>query len=278
MLHKTLLKVFIKAVFYRRAAAKIFRPIIVLPRFSDLKLKTVAFNAMKLYNNDMSEQSEKTNAKNGGYIKYVFLALYIIFAALTVFTSARPGKASENDSSVFTAIISSIKPLKDFGDYYGDFEGLLRKLCGHYALFMITGAAFALTVYFFKNHLPLVIYLTFVSGIVLGGINELIQYFVPLRIGSVTDVILDAHAYFTGGAITTLFIAILSRCEYQKGDFLPAILCVLLTFAIDLFYLFGGTKIKHTNVTLIFGNCLFLVVIMVFLIVTFVKKKKAVSD
>ena len=157
MLHKTLLKVFIRAVFYRRAAAKIFRPIIVLPRFSDLKLKTVAFNAIKLYNNGMSEQSKKTNAKNGGYIKYVFLALYIILAALTVFTSARPGKASENDSSVFTAIISSIKPLKDFGNYYGDFEGLLRKLCGHYALFMITGAAFALTVYFFKNHLPLVI-------------------------------------------------------------------------------------------------------------------------
>lgn len=226
----------------------------------------------------MSEQSEKTSAKKCGYIKYVFLAIYIIFAALTVFTSARPGKASESDSSIFTAIISSVKPLKDFGDNYGDFEGLLRKLCGHYALFMATGATFALTVYFFKNHVPLVIYLTFVSGIMLGGINELIQHFVPLRNGSVTDVILDAHGYFTGGAITTLFIAILSRRESQKGDFLPAILCVLLIFAIDLFYLFGGTKIKHTNVTLIFGNTLFLVVLIVFLIVTFVKKKKAVSD
>ena len=222
----------------------------------------------------MNAQPQKKRAAKSGYIKYVFLALYIIFAALTVFTSARPGKVSENDSSVFTEIISAFKPLKDFGDYYGDFEGLLRKLCGHYALFMLTGATFALTVFFFKKHIPLVIYLTFVSGIMLGGINELIQYFVPLRNGAVTDVILDAHGYFTGGAITTLFIAILSRRGFKKGDFLPAVLCALLSFAIDLFYIFGGTKNKNITVTLIFGNCLFLVVLIVFLVVTFIKKKK----
>lgn len=222
----------------------------------------------------MSETLNDARVKNGGYAKYVFLALYILFAAATIFTSCRPGASSENDSSVFTAIISSIKPLNDFGERYGDFEGLLRKLCGHYALFAASGVFFALTIYFFKHSVPLAIYLSFVSGIMLGAVNETIQYFVPLRNGSVTDVILDAHGYFVGAAITLSLIIVLCKTVNVKDGILWIAACAFLAIAIDLFYFFGGAKTRNVTVTILFGNALFAVVLIVSVITLFVKRKR----
>lgn len=269
--------------FIKNAPLKILRLLIqaiiplVLPHALFLK-QIVAFNGQKIYNINMSKNSEKTRAKNGNSLKYVFLALYILFAAATIFTSCRPGAASENDSSVFTAIISAIKPLNDFGERYGDFEGLLRKLCGHYALFAASGVFFALTIYFFRHSVPLAIYLSFVSGIMLGAVNETIQYFVPLRNGSVTDVILDAHGYFIGAAITLLLITVSGKNTAIKSGFSWLTVCALLSVAIDLFYLFGGEKSKNLTVTVVFGNTLLLIFVVISLIVLFIKKRRENSQ
>lgn len=215
------------------------------------------------------------NAKS--HLRYIFLSLYFLFASITVFTSARHGTASKEDSSFFTTIISLIKPLKDFGEYYGDLEGLLRKLLGHYALFFITGVFYALTVRSFKISHLVTIYSAFVSAMFLGSLNEAIQYFVPLRNCSVIDVVLDTHAYFIGG-VTIIFLNIITtKTRDNKVDYLLIADILLLSVAINLFYLFLGEKNKHINFSMILGNAYFAVIMVLSLIKLAVNKNKLIK-
>lgn len=90
-------------------------------------------------------------------------------------------------------------------DNYSDFHTFIRKAAGHFSLFLVTaifGFIFFFT--FFKGERKTLFALIFclASGLFIAGLSELIQHFVPGRVGALKDVGIDFLGYVVGTLLT----------------------------------------------------------------------------
>ena len=105
-------------------------------------------------------------------------------------------------------------------DNYSDFHLFIRKALGHFLLFMTTaifGMIFFYT--FLKGYFEKLWFLITVnlgSGLFLAGLSEFIQYFIPSRGGSFSDVGIDFLGYAIGAGLTLLVIFLINYIRNKK--------------------------------------------------------------
>ena len=86
-------------------------------------------------------------------------------------------------------------------DNFESFQVFMRKAAGHFFLFLVTALAGTLFFYVYLNddkHIWLFPLLSLGVGVLVAGISELIQYFIPSRSGLFSDVGIDSLGYLLG--------------------------------------------------------------------------------
>ena len=105
---------------------------------------------------------------------------------------------------------------------FGDFASFMRKAAGHMGLFLVTAISGFVFFYFFledsKHRFLLAVLLTLGVGILLAGISEFIQYFVPSRSGEIADVGIDTIGTVLGIGLSSLVTAIILWIKKKKEN------------------------------------------------------------
>ena len=96
----------------------------------------------------------------------------------------------------------------------------IRKGIGHSAVFMIAQLFTFLTFYMFFVDKKWWLYslLSLTEGLLISVISELIQYFVPTRTGSFTDVFIDFIGVVVGFAVVFVILVLLKKIKFKKED------------------------------------------------------------
>ena len=108
-------------------------------------------------------------------------------------------------------------------DNYSSFSEFVRKSIGHFLLFLVSG----IFVFLFFNELDKdllyeqkrkwhYIVFTLAIGLLVAGISELIQFFIPSRYGSLIDVLTDFVGFALGVGITYLIIRFIRKHRKRK--------------------------------------------------------------
>lgn len=110
-------------------------------------------------------------------------------------------------------------------DNYQSFYNLVRKSLGHFLLFLIDGIFIFLYFYELDKHITFnnkrkwhYIVASALVGLLLAMISELIQHFIPSRIGSFMDVGIDFLGYAIGMGITLLITYLINRHKNKKKE------------------------------------------------------------
>lgn len=111
-----------------------------------------------------------------------------------------------------------VKPGFITKERYSDFGLYLRKSIGHAAVFMIAQIFTYLSLYmfFYEKQWWLHLSISLGIGLLLSGLSELIQYFIPGRSGALLDVLIDFSGVLVGAALTLLGIIIVKKIIKTK--------------------------------------------------------------
>ena len=155
------------------------------------------------------------NIKNKRYfiatIIVTFLA--VVVNAFIIMQSCLNGIQSTESSSfavnLFKGIINAFKTNTINETNIDEFSHVIRKLVGHFGLFVASGIFTTWALYlwinfrsWYKHTKELVLTLAF--GFFLAGLTELIQLTVPNRSGQFDDVLLDFAGYMVGTAVVVI--------------------------------------------------------------------------
>ena len=111
--------------------------------------------------------------------------------------------------NLFKSIINAIHAETINDGNIGTFTLVIRKLVGHFGLFLFDGALVSFSIYLLSvywkkyKHLYGLIFTLF-FGLFLAGLTEFIQIFVPGRSGEVVDILIDYGGYLIGTGIIVL--------------------------------------------------------------------------
>jgi len=160
---------------------------------------------------------------NAGCI--VFLVLAILTTSFIIYQSCLNGDSSRSWSTPVSDFINQVfngaggnEPTLN-GEAYNSFQGFIRKSIGHFSLFLIDSVFITLFFYFLEKwkvifkHNVLRIVTILGIGLLVAGISEIIQLFVPGRSGSIIDVLIDFLGYGIGFLIV---VGIYYLIEYIK--------------------------------------------------------------
>ena len=155
----------------------------------------------------------------------ILTSLAVIINAFIIVQSCLNGARSTESSgfvvNLLKSIINGISPNAINDGNIETFSGVIRKLVGHFGLFLVSGLLTSSALYlwikelsWYKNYLFLCISLGF--GFVLAGLTEIIQLFVPNRSGEFTDVLIDFSGYILGLGIIVLVAFLVYRHNKNK--------------------------------------------------------------
>ena len=88
---------------------------------------------------------------------------------------------------------------------FSSFHAFMRKFAGHFFLFLVTAIFGMMFFYLFIEDIKKVwlsLSMTLISGFFLAGLSEFIQYFIPTRGGTWSDIGIDFLGYVIGTALT----------------------------------------------------------------------------
>ena len=143
--------------------------------------------------------------KKNKTLMIIFLILAIAINVFIIVEAAMSGEASGNQSGWLSNIIAKIFNITPDEN----FHHLVRKLIGHFSLYVVDGVITSLAEYFilkYKNNysykLTAIIFLG--SGVVLASISEFVQLLAANRGFAVTDMLINFSGYFLGGTIIYL--------------------------------------------------------------------------
>lgn len=146
--------------------------------------------------------------------KWILFALAILLNAFIIINSCMNGNQSSAESGRVTNIIKNIinffihNAINDSN--YETFHGVIRKLVGHFGLFLLDGVIVSWDIHFLiqkKWWIKLIISLSF--GLLIAILTETIQLAVPGRAGSALDILIDYSGYIIGvGIILLIFLGI----------------------------------------------------------------------
>ena len=146
--------------------------------------------------------------------KWILFALAILLNTFIIWNSCMTGNQSSMESGRVTNIIKNIinffiHDAINEGNYE-TFHGVIRKLVGHFGLFLLDGVIVSWDIHFLFNKkwwIKLIISLSF--GLLIAILTEVIQLAVPGRAGSALDILIDYSGYIIGaGIILLIFLGI----------------------------------------------------------------------
>ena len=157
----------------------------------------------------------------------IFSVLAIAINAFIIYHSCLNANQSTEASSfvvdVFKNIINAFKANTINDNNYGDFANVIRKLIGHFGLFMVSGVLSSLAFYYllkpykwYKHYFAIII--SFVFGFIIASITEIIQLSVPGRSGEFTDVLIDSGGYLLGLGIASLILLLILKNKQNARE------------------------------------------------------------
>lgn len=105
---------------------------------------------------------------------------------------------------------------------FDDFASFMRKAAGHMGLFLVTAISGFIFFYFFfedsKHRFLFAVLFTLGAGIILAGLSEFIQYFVPSRSGEFADVGIDTIGTVIGIGLSSAVTALILWIKKKKEE------------------------------------------------------------
>ena len=142
----------------------------------------------------------------------IFLVLAIAINAFIIVEAAMSGEDSGNQSGWLANIIAKIFNITPDEN----FHHLVRKLIGHFSLYVVDGVITSLAEYYlikyremYKYRLIIIIYLG--SGVFLASFSEFVQLLALNRGFAVTDMLINFSGYFLGALIIFLICFFVNR-------------------------------------------------------------------
>lgn len=147
--------------------------------------------------------------------KWIFLIIAIAINVFIIVNGFIDGGNSANESNRISKFLATI--LNFFShdlindSNFADFASVIRKLVGHFSLFLVDAIPTTLTFYFFYKEKSwykfyYLIASTLLIGFVVACISELAQMVTPGRYGSWSDIGIDFAGYFLGAAVVILIL------------------------------------------------------------------------
>ncbi len=137
------------------------------------------------------------------FVSYVYLSVFIIITGVIFLFASFTGEVSADQSSVFVEAIVAF--LHGFGFDLGQaavgaLSTIVRKVIGHFLIFMADGVfAYLTAVSFFRLRRGWMFLLASALAMILvASVSEIIQLFASGRAGTLVDVILDSAGAFLG--------------------------------------------------------------------------------
>lgn len=114
-------------------------------------------------------------------------------------------------------IVFEIKPKLLITDL-NSFFLKVRKSIGHFGAFLVLGIFSSLTylLYFNSKKWKITLPINYLQGIGLAFLTEFIQLFVPGRVGSLTDVLIDSTGFIISSTIIIIIFIIITCKKKQK--------------------------------------------------------------
>lgn len=157
----------------------------------------------------------------------VIASIAIAINVFIIVQSCLNGIKSTNSSGIVVNILKSIinafsKDAINEGNI-DSFTHVVRKLVGHFGLFVCSGLSSSLAIHFASYYLKRYqwwygLIFTLFFGLFLAGLTELIQSFIPDRSGQLTDVLIDYSGYILGTGIIVLIVFLVSRKKKHQEN------------------------------------------------------------
>ena len=135
----------------------------------------------------------------------VFIVLAIGINIFIIVEAGMSGSDSSSQSGWVAEIIAKIFHITPDEN----FHHIVRKLVGHFSLYVVNGVLTTLAVYYsliyksaYKINLYLIIYL--VLGAILASISELVQLLAQNRGPAFEDILINFSGFFLGGGVVFL--------------------------------------------------------------------------
>ena len=154
--------------------------------------------------------------------QWIIIVLALAINVFIIVNSCMNAHQSTKESSfvvdMLTSVINGIKPGTINDENISSFSGVIRKLIGHFGLFLVSGVFTTLSVKFIyydlKKKYWIFVIISSSFGLFLAILTELIQLFVPGRSGEFRDVMID----FGGYAIPLIIISLIVFFRSKKSS------------------------------------------------------------
>ena len=163
--------------------------------------------------------------KKGNVFKWIVFGFALAINVFILINSFITGDAStaESNAVISTAVnvINNISPGTVSSNNFESFVRFIRKLFGHFGLFAISGLLTTWALYFFlkdgkHGHFLDISGISFLDGLVVAWLSELIQLFIPGRSGSSVDVLIDLLGYLIGVLLVILILFLAKKPIFPK--------------------------------------------------------------
>ena len=151
------------------------------------------------------------------------LAINVYIIVHSCLDAAESTKAAAGVVEITEEVVNAVAPGTVTPENYDSFTTIVRKVFGHFGLFVISGLLSSLAFYlslsplkWSKHFINVIIGLSF--GLIIGITTELIQLTVPGRSGEITDVLIDFSGYLLGSLIIALILFLILRKTKKKED------------------------------------------------------------
>lgn len=158
------------------------------------------------------------------YLKYILLICLLLIDGYIIYHSSLSATSSSKKSdAVIDTVIDTVDKVTNNDDSIEQTVGrenisiFVRKFFGHFGLFLLTGILSIVVCYLFIKKRMFFIIVTFIHGLLLASITELIQLFSEGRNGTFTDIIIDYAGYICGvGIMIVIYIIFLNKRNNKK--------------------------------------------------------------
>ncbi len=150
----------------------------------------------------------------------IFLSLSIVLNLFILINAFIPGDESAATSfwiaDILATMINFIKPGTINIDNIDAFSYFIRKLVGHFSLFLLDGVFVGLTFYLFRIYKKNLNFwfatlFIFLIGFLVASSSEAIQLGIPGRVGAINDVLIDMAGYVLASIIVFLIFFFTER-------------------------------------------------------------------
>ena len=145
------------------------------------------------------------------YLKYIYLVCYIFITIIIFAKAVEDGESSSASSNQVTDIvvdtIDTVTPGEEsITDKYDieDIRYFIRKVIGHFGIFLVLGVFSCLTYYLFLKRKLLSFIIIILAGFLTAGVSEILQAIPEGRGPSFNDVLIDYVGYLIAVVVFSL--------------------------------------------------------------------------